>query len=50
MKYIPTIFLVLVITVLVGSCSYRLGTICGYYDSAMPLQTCLKGPPFVKKP
>lgn len=40
-----SIFLTSVITsVLVGSCAFRLGTACGQFDAAMPLQKCLTNP------
>lgn len=49
MRYVAIACYIILYTIVLGSCSYRLGTACGAYDGGMALQTCLKGPPFEKK-
>lgn len=48
-RYLAIAAYVTLYTIVLGSCSYRLGTACGAYDAGMALQTCLKGPPFTKR-
>lgn len=41
---VTTVITAIVTTVFVGSCAFRLGTACGQFDAAMPLQKCLSNP------